>query len=206
MVENRNLLLILEELQFISGDCHFAPVSFSLTRLVQVWESLSEKYEELFAYLAGIIHPDKNYSVYRHKLRAILDNHDPTMPVVPYFSLFLLDLTFVMDGNSDFRTANTFLSQKLINIDKYSKLTRVIADLQSLQVKYLQKDDLHHPPESLSLSDLSKLSGTGTGQGTCIKPLPCIQELILLELWKINQLNKTEQDRVWKLSCTIQPK
>lgn len=178
--------------------------SHSLTRLVQVWDLLSEKYEELFAYLAGIIHPDKNYSVYRHKLRAILDLHDPHMPIVPYFSLFLLDLTFVMDGNSDFRTANTFLSQKLINIDKYSKLTRVIADLQSLQVKYPLNDDDHHNPDTLSLSDLAKLSSTG--QGSYITPIACLQELILLELWKINQLNKTEQDRVWKLSCSIQPK
>ena len=39
-----------------------------------------------------------------------------------------------------------------------------------------------------------------------INPVAPLQELILLELWKICQLNKTEEDRAWKLSCKIQPR
>ena len=32
----------------------------------------------------------------------------PPIPIVPYFSLFLQDLTFINDGNPNYRKANTF--------------------------------------------------------------------------------------------------
>ena len=122
------------------------------------------------------------------------------VPIVPYFSLFLQDLTFVTDGNPNFRKANTFLNQKLINIDKYLKITRVIADIECLQIPY------DSSANSQATSHVADGFGSDQDIDHNITPVPALQELILLELWKICQLNKTEEDRAWKLSCSIQPR
>ncbi|KAL6450080.1 BUD5 Bud site selection protein 5 [Candida maltosa Xu316] len=158
--------------------------SHLITRLSSIWFDLESKYTELYDYLSSIIHPEKNYTIYRNKLKNFLNLDNHSVPIVPYFSLFLQDLTFVNDGNPKYRKANGFLNQKVINIDKYLKITRIIADIECLQIPYLNDND---GPES-------------------IKPVSGLQELILLELWKICQLNKTEEDRAWKLSCEIQPR
>lgn len=157
--------------------------SHLVTRLTEVWTQVSEKYKELYDYLSGIIQPDKNYNVYRTKIRNFLLSNDVGLPVVPYFLLFLQDLTFVTDGNPNYRKANTFLKLKLINIDKYLKITRIIADIEMLQIPYVSE-----------------------GSQNQLTPLMPLQELILLELWKVYQVNKNEEDRTWKLSCLIQPK
>lgn len=176
--------------------------SHLITRLQKVWEDLSEKYTDLYEYLSGIIHPEKNYSVYRNKLRSFLLSNDYNVPVVPYFSLFLQDLTFVIDGNPNYRKANTFLNQKLINIDKYLKITRVIADIESLQIHYR-----NHGLKPKTSSVLFSMGQAKTAvEDYTITGVLALQELILLELWKISQLNKREEDRAWKLSCIIQPR
>ncbi|EGW34112.1 uncharacterized protein SPAPADRAFT_135010 [Spathaspora passalidarum NRRL Y-27907] len=177
--------------------------SHLITRLDGLWQDLSEKYTELYEYLSSIIHPDKNYAVYRSKLRKFLVANDYNIPIVPYFSLFLQDLTFVTDGNPNYRKANTFLNQKLINIDKYLKTSRIIADIETLQISYLDTEE--HHPKRYSFLSLSK-TNTGGSDGYFISPVPALQELILLELWKIIQLNNSEEDRAWKLSCDIQPR
>lgn len=175
--------------------------SHLITRLRKVWEDLSEKYTELYKYLSGVIHPDKNYNVYRTKLKRFLLSNEYNIPVVPYFSLFLQDLTFVSDGNPNYRKANTFLNQKLINIDKYLKIARVIADIESLQIPYTEPVS-KQKRSSLFSMNLSK----STTEDYQIAQIPALQELILLELWKISQQNKRDEDRAWKLSCEIQPR
>lgn len=180
--------------------------SHLITRLTKILEQLSDKYTELYDYLSSIVHPEKNYSVYRSKLKSFLLSNDYNIPVVPYFSLFLQDLTFVTDGNPNYRKANTFLNQKLINIDKYLKITRVIADIESLQIPYT-KDTEKRPTKSPSVFSLTLAKNNlGTVEEYTIAAVPALQELILLELWKISQLNKKEEDRAWKLSCLIQPR
>lgn len=174
--------------------------SHLITRLTNLWHELSDKYTELFEYLSGVIHPQRNFSVYRGKLRSFLLSNEYNIPVVPYFSLFLQDLTFVTDGNPNFRKANTFLNQKLINIDKYLKITRVIADIESLQVPY--QDDHSTKRRSRFSIGFDKNST----EDYSIVAVPALQELILLELWKISQANKKEEDRAWKLSCSVQPR
>lgn len=175
--------------------------SHLITRLQKVWDDLSDKYTELYKYLSGVIHPEKNFNVYRSKLKRFLLSNDYNIPVVPYFSLFLQDLTFVSDGNPNYRKANTFLNQKLINIDKYLKVARVIADIESLQIPYTEPVAKQKRSSLFSIS-LSK----STTEDYTIAPIPVLQELILLELWKITQQNKRDEDRAWKLSCEIQPR
>ena len=174
--------------------------SHLVTRLTPIWNDLQGKYVELYDYLSSIIHPEKNYHVYRSKLRNFLMSKEFNVPIVPYFSLFLQDLTFVTDGNPNFRKANTFLNQKLINIDKYLKITRVIADIECLQIPY------DSSANSQATSHVADGFGSDQDIDHNITPVPALQELILLELWKICQLNKTEEDRAWKLSCSIQPR
>jgi hypothetical protein len=179
--------------------------SHLVTRFTKVWEDLSIKYQELYDYLSSIIHPEKNYNVYRTKMRNFLISNDYNVPVVPYFSLFLQDLTFLADGNPKYRKANTFLNQKLINIDKYLKITRVIADIESLQIPYAQSKPnpaMNRRSSILSIGSPKTLDFDDYN----IIPVVSLQEFILLELWKVCQLNKHEEDRAWKLSLNIQPR
>lgn len=178
--------------------------SHLITRITKIWEDLSEKYQDLYDYLCSIIHPDRNYSVYRSKLKNFLLSNDYNIPVVPYFSLFLQDLTFVSEGNSNYRKANTFLNQKLINIDKYLKLTRILADIESLQIPYLRKQAPGKSTKGFSI--VPSKSSTDLMEEYTIDSVPALKELILLELWKLAQLNKNDDDRAWKLSCSIQPR
>lgn len=197
--------------------------SFLITRVTAIWDGISDKYRELFEYLTSIIHPNKNYNTYREKLRDFVssnlqDNLD--IPTVPYLSLFLQDLTFVVDGNPNHRTnPKSFLEQKLINIDKYFKITKIISDIQTLQVSYKDTGELgafyndrnvdiarsetiknlqshlNMTEEDLSFNDMFDIKG-----------LPLLQELILLEIWKVKQTNDRDDDRSWKLSCALQPR
>lgn len=178
--------------------------SHLVTRLTRVWAELSPKYRDLYEYLAGIVHPDKNYTVYRTKLRNFLVSNDYNIPIVPYFSLFLQDLTFVADGNPSYRKADSFLNQKLINIDKYLKLTRIIADIESLQIPYIDNGTSRANKRTTMFSMSS--SKTDKVEDYHIIAVPSFQELILLELWKVCQLNRKEDDRAWKLSLLIHPR
>lgn len=182
--------------------------SHLVTRLTELWENISEKYKDLYEYLSQIVHPQKNYNVYRSKLKTFLLNSEEAVPIVPYFSLFLLDLTFVTEGNPDYREANSFLHQKLINIDKYLKITRIISDIERLQILY--PSDARSTSSKNHKTDIdenSSLSGKSfDAPDYNIKPVPSLQEVILLELWKVCQLNKKEADRAWKLSCKIHPR
>lgn len=178
--------------------------SHLITRITKIWEDLSEKYQDLYDYLCSIVHPERNYSVYRSKLKNFLLANDYNIPVVPYFSLFLQDLTFVSEGNPSYRKANTFLNQKLINIDKYLKLTRVLADIESLQIPYLRDQPVAKTSKGFSI--VQSRSTTDLMEEYTLDSVPALKELILLELWKLAQLNKNDDDRAWKLSCSIQPR
>ncbi|QPG75620.1 hypothetical protein FOA43_002977 [Brettanomyces nanus] len=196
--------------------------SFLITRVQSIWEGLSDKYRDLFHYLASIIHPEKNYNVYRDKLRDFLQSNledDLEIPIVPYLSLFLQDLTFVVDGNGNFRNnSKSFLNEKLINIDKFFKITQIIADIQTLQVPYTDTGELGaiynsvdtEQMRSQAIRNLEKEipmdDDVNFADMFDISGVPCLQEMIFLEIWKVKQNNAREEDRAWKLSCTVQPR
>ncbi|TID19255.1 hypothetical protein CANINC_003826 [Pichia inconspicua] len=196
--------------------------SFLISRIKPIWEGLSEKYKELFNYLASIIHPNKNYNTYRERLRDFLATNlqeSMDIPSVPYLSLFLQDLTFIVDGNPNYRkNPKSFLDQKLINIDKYTKITQVISEIQTLQISYrdtgelgvLYNDrntDLIRSETIKNLKNQLKESNDVSFDDMFdITGVPIMQELILLEIWKVKQTNARDDDRSWKLSCAIQPR
>ncbi|KAH3661168.1 hypothetical protein OGAPHI_006575 [Ogataea philodendri] len=186
--------------------------SFLISRISKIWEGLSDKYKELFHYLSTIIHPDKNYQVYRTKLKDFLVSNleeDLDIPIVPYVSLFLQDLTFIVDGNPNYRdNTKSFLNQKLINVDKYTKITKIILDLQTLQIPYKDVGELgkvyNKDPKidlirSATIRNLrSRLQDEDQSFDDMfdIGGVPCLQELILLEIWKVKQINMKEDDRI----------
>lgn len=180
--------------------------SHLISRLTVIWDELSDKYKELYNYLVKIIHPEKNYSVYRSKLRTFLDTANSAVPLIPYLSLFLQDLTFVTDGNPDFRKANSFLGHKMINIVKYMKITRILADIELLQIPYATTLSTGQRRISGLFLSFNRSSTVSTAEDYSIIPVPELQEMILLELWKISLLNRRHHDRAWKLSCSIRSK
>lgn len=196
--------------------------SFLITRITKIWDGLSDKYEELFQYLASIIHPNRNYNTYREKLRDFLGTNlqeNLDIPTVPYLSLFLQDLTFVVDGNPSYRSnTKSFLDEKLINIDKYFKITEIISDIQTLQISYKDVGELgtiyNDKNTDIVRSETIKNLKTQFDQSQDISfadmfditGVPFLQELILLEIWKVKQTNARDDDRSWKLSCAIQPR
>lgn len=185
--------------------------SFLISRCVKIWNLLNLNYKKLFDKLIKIIQPDKNYLIYRKKLMNYLSDKDQI--IVPYLNLFLQDLTFIVEGNSNFRNAKTFLNQKLINIDKYFKITKILGDLQRLQKNYkvtISSNDYLKKSSSSSkirksLSRLS-LSSINDLKNDDVSEIFALQELIFLELTKVHQLNLEDDDRSWKLSCLIQPR
>ena len=180
--------------------------SHLISRLTVIWDELSDKYKELFDYLVQIIHPEKNYAVYRSKLRSFLETSNSTIPLIPYLSLFLQDLTFVTDGNPDFRKANSFLGHKMINIVKYMKVTRILADIELLQIPYATTSSNGQRRISGIFLSFNRNSTVSAAEDYSIIPVPELQEMILLELWKISLLNRRHHDRAWKLSCSIRSK
>ncbi|KAI5957111.1 BUD5 [Candida jiufengensis] len=156
--------------------------SHLITRISPIWSNLSPKYLELYDYLTSIISIEKNYSNYRNKIRNLLNSNEK-IPIVPYINLFISDITTTTEGIPKYVSTQNFLNRKVINFQKYSKIVKIIADLQHLQIPY-NSDEI-----SLVEYKIENLYG--------------LQELILLELWKINILYKTDDDRGWKLSCDL---
>ncbi|CCG23459.1 Bud5 protein [Candida orthopsilosis Co 90-125] len=158
--------------------------SHLITRIDDLWTTLSQKYVDLYQYLSSIISMEKNYSTYRNKIRNLLSSGE-SLPIVPYINLFISDITTTTEGIPKYIPSQNFLSSKVINFQKYSKIVKIIADLQSLQNPYSLENQ------------------TGSSAEYRVQELPSLQELILLELWKVNILHKVDDDRGWKLSCDV---
>lgn len=173
--------------------------SHILSRVVELWELLPEKYESLFFDLKKIIHPTNNYKGYRYKLDKILKEGDnkAMIPVVPYVNLFLQDLTFINEGNRDFRNSNSFLRSKIINFDKFIRVAKIISNMEYLQVGY-DETPRKRRNSMFSFNSTSSLDNT-------LSPISQIQEFILLELLRVHQLNMGHEDRAWTLSKQLKP-
>ncbi|ODV97745.1 hypothetical protein PACTADRAFT_47604 [Pachysolen tannophilus NRRL Y-2460] len=186
--------------------------NFLISRCSRIWSNLDQNHLKIFERLCKVIHPEKNYAIYRKILKKILAKKHKNIRFIPYLNLFLQDLTFVVEGNSNYRPSNTFLSQKLINIDKYFKITKIIGDLQFIQKYYAITEASAVPSSPKKNKKNSNILGARfsrtnfTPDNNYIYPVLPLQEMILLELWKVKQLKLNDDDRAWKLSCLIQPR
>ncbi|BFZ56142.1 Ras guanine nucleotide exchange factor bud5 [Savitreella phatthalungensis] len=134
-----------------------ALASSTISRLKRTWNGVSESVRQEFASLKVHTEHDRNYSAYRARLRLAV------APCLPFVGLFLTDLTFITQGNPDARTIPARSSTgehamlpvlggfgrpvaaptKVINFDKYARISAVLSDVQRLQVPY----DLRPVPE-----------------------------------------------------------
>ncbi|EDO18552.1 hypothetical protein Kpol_2001p57 [Vanderwaltozyma polyspora DSM 70294] len=179
----------------------------AITRLTFLWDLLDEKDTELYEYLSRIVHPNNNFKVYRNKLKNIMNENLPNglhaaksaLPCVPFFNLFLQDLTFISEGNSNFRNPDSFRPNKLINIDKYFKVTKTISTVQYFQVAY----DVQEDPSLSQRESFFNIPETIDVDTNNITPVPLLQEFILFEFWRVNTLYSKGQDRGYELSLKI---
>ncbi|KZP01331.1 ras GEF, partial [Calocera viscosa TUFC12733] len=95
-----------------------------IRRLRRSWEQVHQRANATLADLEKTIDSGRNFAEYRRLLATI----DP--PCVPFFGLFLKDLTFIQDGNSNFIPV---AGGKIINFDKRQKSSQVIRELQRYQ-------------------------------------------------------------------------
>ncbi|CCH63057.1 hypothetical protein TBLA_0J00570 [Henningerozyma blattae CBS 6284] len=195
------------------GSIMIALQNHAISRLKFIWDNLSEKDQELYDYLARIVHPSHNYKVYRKKLRNLMDEYFPgniqisksPLPVVPFFNLFLQDLTFINEGNPNYRNPDSFRPHKLINIEKYFQITKTLSVIQFFQVSYETQsnyiqDNSNTTTASYPFSDKLDIDTK------CISPIPLLQEFILHEFWRVNTLYKQNSDRAYQMSLEIVPR
>ncbi|KAK9459162.1 ras guanine nucleotide exchange factor domain-containing protein [Lipomyces oligophaga] len=143
-----------------------------ISRLKETWALLPQKYHQLFSELKSIIVYEKNYSSYR----TILKNE--ATPCLPYLGVYLTDLTFADEGNSDCRIfkPNTEESCAVINFDKQMRTTRIITELQRFQVPYR------------------------------LQVIPAIQAWLDVEIGRVRSMFEKDQHILYRRSCIIEPK
>ncbi|KAG0672204.1 hypothetical protein C6P45_003679 [Maudiozyma exigua] len=186
----------------------------SISRIKKIWISLNNKDKKLFEYLARIVYPNHNYKVYREKLKHITDDAEalkPTLPTVPFFNIYLQDLTFIEDGNPNFRNPDSFRPNKLVNLDKYTRITKIINSVELLQIGY--DNDLETNGGYITGNDgLDKrdsffnLTDQLTIETNFITPSTDLQKVILCELWRVNRLYKMNSSRGYDLSLKLIPR
>ncbi|KAI5477802.1 ras GEF [Pseudohyphozyma bogoriensis] len=111
--------------------------SSTISRLKKTWEGLPSKYRVILETLRKATEHSRNYAEYRQRIR------NAVPPCLPFLGLFLTDLTFSFEGNPAERPSPVEPSLRLINFDRYQKMSRIVADLQRFQVPY----NLNEVPE-----------------------------------------------------------
>jgi len=93
--------------------------SIPVNRLRQTWAVVTKKLLQSFQDMAQLMAPEKSFSRFRKHLHT----RDP--PCIPYFGVYLTDLTFIEEGNKDIIPGTD-----LINFSKRRKIAGVIIEIQ----------------------------------------------------------------------------
>jgi hypothetical protein len=96
----------------------------SVQRLRHTWARLNPKYEPLYKQLTTCQDPSNSFKSYREALK------QSGSQCLPYFTLFLSDLTFMDEGNKDYVKIDEI---ELINFPKHEMLFRTIKSLEKYQ-------------------------------------------------------------------------
>lgn len=104
--------------------------SSTIARLKKTWDGLPTKYRTLMEQQRKAVEHTRNFAGYRQRLRSIMP------PALPFVGLFLTDLTFCHEGNASTRPSPADPNKRLLNFDKYVKMSRIIGDLQRFQTPY----------------------------------------------------------------------
>ncbi|CDH51824.1 ras guanine-nucleotide exchange protein [Lichtheimia corymbifera JMRC:FSU:9682] len=105
-----------------------ALVSTSIARLKRTWEFVSAKYKAMYDPIYRATDSQRNFAEYRRQLR------EAVAPCLPFLGVYLTDMTFIDDGNSNYRTSPG--GCQLINFDKYIKTTRILNEIDQFQIPY----------------------------------------------------------------------
>ncbi|KAJ1028753.1 hypothetical protein NDA16_001918 [Ustilago loliicola] len=131
--------------------------SSTIARLKKTWDGLSTKYRGMMDQQRRAVEHTRNYAGYRARLR------NTTPPAIPFLGLFLTDLTFCHEGNAPTRPCPSNPEKKLLNFDKYVKISRIVGEVQRFQVPY----NLVEVPEMQKFlkGALDDVQGAGGGRG-----------------------------------------
>ncbi|PWN34271.1 ras GEF [Meira miltonrushii] len=95
----------------------------SLNRLRRTWDAVNQRHLQLFENMRAILAPTRNFTKYRETLRKL------NPPCVPFLGVYLTDLTFIEDGNTDrLRT-----DDRLINFSKRQMTAEKIQEIMIYQ-------------------------------------------------------------------------
>lgn len=100
--------------------------SATIHRMKKTWASVSEKTLETLDNMNKLMNSSRNFNEYRDILRMV------TPPVIPFFGVYLSDLTFVEDGNPDFLQD----SPNIINFAKRMKSAEIIREIMQYQIQH----------------------------------------------------------------------
>ncbi|KAN0018480.1 hypothetical protein ACTFIU_011098 [Dictyostelium citrinum] len=93
----------------------------AVSRLKDTWKSLPTRYVNSFNSLQNFLKTDENWKSYRQTLKT------KETPCLPYLGLFLQDINFIEDGNSNFS------ENDWVNFKKMNLLTSVFTEIQYFQ-------------------------------------------------------------------------
>lgn len=100
--------------------------SATIHRMKKTWAAVTPRTMEMLDSMNKLMNSTRNFNEYRDILRMV------TPPVIPFFGVYLSDLTFVEDGNPDCLKDNP----KLINFAKRMKSADIIRDIMQYQINH----------------------------------------------------------------------
>ncbi|KAI8338899.1 ras guanine nucleotide exchange factor domain-containing protein [Chlamydoabsidia padenii] len=98
----------------------------SVGRLKRTWENVGTRTNQTLSHIRKIMGANRNFSEYRQLI------HSVNPPCIPFLGIYLQDLTFIEDGNSNIIKK----SKDLINFAKREKTAEVIREIQQYQTLF----------------------------------------------------------------------
>ncbi|ORZ20438.1 ras guanine nucleotide exchange factor domain-containing protein [Absidia repens] len=98
----------------------------SVGRLKRTWELVGARTSQVLSHIRKIMGANRNFSEYRQLI------HSVNPPCIPFLGIYLQDLTFIEDGNSNVIKK----SKDLINFAKREKTAEVIREIQQYQTLF----------------------------------------------------------------------
>ncbi|KAI8391128.1 ras guanine nucleotide exchange factor domain-containing protein [Radiomyces spectabilis] len=100
----------------------------SVGRLKRTWEMVGARTNQTLGNIRKLMGANRNFTEYR----AIIHSINP--PCIPFLGIYLQDLTFIEDGNTNYLKK----SKQLINFAKRAKTAEVIREIQQYQSSLYQ--------------------------------------------------------------------
>lgn len=103
--------------------------SSPIYRLEKTWQVVALQTKDLLRSLNTLMDPKKNFINYRNELKSL-----HSVPCVPFFGVYLSDLTFTDSGNPDFlvlehRLKGIYEEKKYVNFNKRIRLVDILQEI-----------------------------------------------------------------------------